>query len=490
MSLKHRITLPGKGMTMKQWLPALGKRANAAALILFLAAFLAGTLEGTGAAPARPTGGAPKAPRSSTPTPTPTPPPADYGWAVCSTADVLSIVGKTGPLYNQTDGAVSMIQARIAACKRTINQYIAGLTPAGPPIAQNPPGLPPLPAPTPQTTTPPQCSTSVPGTKTPTKEPMVLYSALTFCTAWIAKNIPTPAGGTPTPQPIGFHTPFAGSLDPWNKAVYVMALASDPLLSAQIAMQLANNLRDPKMNPRAFASPGSPGAIYTRLKRDIYSNQIVKYVVVPAPAWGLDKYQQQCFNDPSTAGAIVAVQPSVENRTYNLFASASTTIVNMQLMVIDCEPTNTSYTNNAAYITWLSHVRSGGGTRVSINLATLLAAGAIYYGFQSQKTTTYTLGAPSPIPLGSTYQTAYTVTSRSANETSTAVGAASALGTSAAFGEVPSGDAQTAAAVKSLLPQLVDDLMYPCNMNFPEQTSLPQPQCFWFTYRPTATPKP
>ncbi len=459
-------------------------RVSTLTVILFVAVLLAGTLENGGAAPALSGIPAPKA----THTPTLSPP-SDYGWAICNTADVLSMIGKSGPIYNQPKEAVHVMQARIAACKRTISQYVASITPAGPPIAQNPPGLPPLPAPTPQTTMPPACSTSVPGTHTPANNAMLLYSALAFCTNWIAKNIPAPAAGTPTPQPIGFHTPFAGSSDPWNKPVYVMALASDPVLSAQIALQLANNLRDPKMNPHPTAGPFLQ-VDYTRIQRDLYSNQLVKYVVVAAPTWGLDKYQQQCFNDPSTAGAIVAVQPSVENRTYNLFYSASTTVVAMQLMVIDCEPTNTSYLNNAAYITWLSHVRSSHGTRVNINLATVLAAGAIYYGVQTPKTSTYTAATPNPFPAGSTYLSSYTISSKAANEATTATGAATALGSSAAFGEVPSADSQSAAAIKSLLPQLVDDLMWPCNMNFPEQTSLPQPQCFWFTYRPTATPKP
>jgi hypothetical protein len=311
---------------------------------------------------------------------------------------------------------------------------------------------------------------------------MLLYSALTYCTNWIAKSI-SAATSTPTPQPIGFHTPYAGSADPWNKAIYVMALASDPVLSAQIALQLANNLRDPKMNPHPTAGP--------RLQRDIYSNQIVKYVVIAAPGWTFAQYQQQCFNDPSTAGAIVAVQPGAENRTYNFFYSASTSVLNMQLMVVDCEPTNTSYLNNAAYITWLSHVRAGRGTRVNINLATLLAAGAIAAAFQSPKVTTYTVRKPSPTPSpGSSFESMYTVSSSQATEATTYVGVASALGSAAQFGEQPSGDSQAAGAIKSLLPQLMDDLMWPCNMNFPEQSALPQPQCFWFSYRPSATPKP
>jgi hypothetical protein len=378
--------------------------------------------------------------------------PASYGWAICNTTDILTMVDKGGPLYDQPKVASLLVQARIAACKRTINQYVAALSPVGSLTAQNPPGLPPLPAPAPQATAPRGCSVSYPGTATPiTDKPMLLYSSLTFCVSWISKNISAAGGGSPTPQPIGFHTPFAGSLDPWNKTVYIMALASDPMLSAQIALQLANNLRDSKANPHSSASP--------KFQRDIYSNRTVKYVVLAAPTWGLDKYQQQCFNDPSTAGAIVAVQPSLENRTYNLFYSASTSVLNMQLMVIDCEPTNTSYLNNAAYITWLSHVRSGSGTRVNLNLATILAAGAIYYGVQAQKTTTYAVGTPTAIPVGSAFQSLYTVSSRSTNEASTSLGAATALGAAAAFGEVPSTDSQTSAAIKSLLPQLVDDLI-------------------------------
>jgi hypothetical protein len=123
------------------------------------------------------------------------------------------------------------------------------------------------------------------------------------------------------------------------------------------------------MNPHPTAAP--------RLQRDIYSDQIVKYVVIAAPGWTLTQYQQQCFNDPSTGGALVAVQPSAENRTLNLFYSASTTVLNMQLMAIDCEPTNTSYLNNAAYITWLSHVRAGKGTSPHNMGHMALAAGLV-----------------------------------------------------------------------------------------------------------------
>jgi hypothetical protein len=87
---------------------------------------------------------------------------------------------------------------------------------------------------------------------------MQLYSALGYCIGWIANNVPSPSASTPTPQPVGFHTPFPGTNDTWTKVVYAMALASDSNVAAQISLQLANNLRAPSMHPDVLRGETPP----------------------------------------------------------------------------------------------------------------------------------------------------------------------------------------------------------------------------------------
>jgi hypothetical protein len=410
---------------------------------------------------------------------TPPPIPSPYPPSFCSTADLVTLLGKDGALQSSSQKAVLLIQARIAACKRAINQYIAGLS-ASPIIARNPPGLPPLPTPSPVTTPPwRDCKA---GSSTSGVDPIQLYSTLTSCVSWIANNVPSPSASTPTPQPIGFHTPTPGSTDPWNKAVYVLALASDPLVSAQVALQLANNLRAPEMNPH-LEPPQTPRPI-----PDIYSDRLVRYSVVAEPTWTLERYQQQCFNDPSTAGAIVALQPGAVGKLFSLLINISQTNVNMQLMVLDCEPTNTAYIQNAAYVMHVSHVRNTQAIRRSVSLATLLGALATYFAFTPEITSTYKIRPIEPAPRGTPYKNGFIVTSNS--NVGGAVVNVAALSSFNALGEQPSGDAQTASAVGRLLPDLIDDLMRPCNQLRPGDSSFAQPQCDWFTYRAKSRDKP
>jgi len=313
-----------------------------------------------------------------------------------------------------------------------------------------------------------------------------LYNVLTYCVKWIAANVSSPAASTPTPRPIVFHTPLPGSQDPWAKPVYVLALASDPALSAQISLQLANNLRAPAMHPDVLYGETPPPS------DDIYSARHVRYVVVAAPAWKLADFQQQCFSDPSTAGAIVAVQPGTQSSAVNaILFGISWTASNMQLMVLDCEPTSTTYLKNAAYITWLSHVRTGTGRRFNVSLTTLLGGLAVYFAFQHPETTTYNVRPPKPLPSpGLSYEHQYMISNTAGSEATTAVGVASAFGSQTLLGQSPSVDAQTAGAMAILIPRLIDDLMYTCTRPKPGESVFPQPQCFWFSYRPTARPRP
>jgi len=407
---------------------------------------------------------------------------APFGGAACNTTDIVTMLGKNGVLHNDQHKAMLLIQARVAACKSAINQYIAGLPPS-PIIAKNPPGLPPLPTPSPAVTLPPGCSVSKPGTTTPSWDPIQLYSALTYCVSWIASNVPSPAPGTPTPQPIGFHTPTPKSADPWSKAVYVLALASDPLVSAQVALQLANDLREPKMHPDLRVGE-NPTPV-----PDIFSNRLVSYHVIAEPTWTLAQYQQQCFNDPSTAGAVVALQPGTVSSLFSLLINISQTNVNMQLIVLDCEPTNTSYVNNAAYITYVSHVRTRPGVRVSASLAQLLGGFALYFAFKPSTTITYKTKPETPIPPGTTYQSQKQVANNLSNVGVAAVGVAG-VSSFGAMGEQPSADAQSAGAISALLPELIKDLMWPCTQLRPGDSSFAQPQCDWFSARPPGSPRP
>ena len=415
-----------------------------------------------------------------------------FAWAVCNTSDIVTMMGRNGPLAGP-DGAkkaVLLLQARIATCKWVIDQFLANQSPPAPIVAQNPPGLPALPTPAPATTKPPGCVVNSPQNGKRIDDPIQLYSNLTYCANWIASNIPSPAAaGTPTPKPIALHPPFAGMQAPWQKAVYVMALASDPGLSAQISLQLANNLRAPGM--QAATSPPNPTPD-PEIKRDIYSNRLVQYRFIAAPTWTLEKYQQQCFTDPSTAGAIVALQPGTNSQFFNAIFGFSWTTLNEQLMVLDCEPTNTSYTNNAAYIIRMSHVRARTGSRLSINLATALGALAIAYAFQSATTTTFTLRKPKPLPgRGGSYESEYVVNSPQSTAASTSVGVASALGSSGLALQQPSIDNQTAGAIAKLLPPLLDDLMQICRgRGAVVPFKYPEPQCDWLFYRPTKDETP
>jgi hypothetical protein len=407
-----------------------------------------------------------------------------YTISVCSTADVATMLGERGALQNNRRAVVLLIQARIGACKRAINRYIAGLSPS-PIIARNPPGLPPLPAPSPVTTAPAECRQAPPGSTKSSNDPFQLYSALTFCVSWISSNVPLPSSGTPTPRPIGFHTPASGSTDTWIRPVYVLAPASDANVSAAISLKMADTLRSSYMNsklPKGATPPPVP---------DIYSDRLVRYRVLAEPAWTLAQYQQQCFSDPSTAGAIVALQPGTASTLFSFFLNRSVTTVTMQLMVVDCEPTNTAYVNSAAYITYLSHVRAKQGQRFSLNLSQLLGATALYFAFKPPNMTTTTFKIhPTPVPSNKPAEIGYTT---STNLSGVGVAAVDVAGLAPfnALGDQPSGDAQIATAISKLLPEMIDDLMRPCQQLRPADSSFVQPQCEWFKYyQPLPNPQP
>ncbi len=400
--------------------------------------------------------------------------------AACDASDALSLIGKDGVLQTKPDVAAMMFRARIATCNQIIKKYIEALPPEAPSIAQLPAGMAALPTPTPRPVAPSGCSAGGIGHDT-SDERLKLYSVLTFCTAWIARNIPSPTPATATPQPIALHGPDTQSSQPWTKIIYILATASDASVSAQIALQFANDLRSPRIQPTP--SPGAP----TKVLKDVYTGIPVKYIVMAEPSWTVQQYQQQCFNDPSTAGAIVAVQPGSQTSSFNLLYSTSWTALSLQAMIVDCEPTNTAYTNGASYVVALSHVRTGTGKRVSFSLSTALGFLAGILAVHPNRTSSYAVVAPSPLPSpGGSYQTGYSVGSNQGLSAAAAVGVAALTPlASTNFGQGASIDAQVAGGMAIALPGLIDDLMTPCNYDDHEPNStIPMPQCQWFGYRP------
>jgi hypothetical protein len=389
----------------------------------------------------------------------------------CDSSDVLGLLGKDGLLRGAPKHATALIKARIAECKAVMAKYFAGLPtppPTLPPIVTAWPGPVPLPAlspPTPFPTAPAACDNSS------TNDPMRAYAALDYCTGWITRYVSSPPPAvSPTPQPIAVHTPPAKSSVLWNKVVYVMALASDAPTSAQVALQLTDELRT-----RRLARGPVP---------DPYAPQFnVQYNFVAQPTWTLAQYQQQCFSDPSTAGAIVALQPSTQSASYNVLFSASWTKVGLEAIVLDCEPTNTAYVNNAAYITWISDVHTNTGRRYSFALASALAVLSAIVTLHPTRSTTYTTVPPSPLPAaGTSYQTGYS------SGTNQGVGLTAAAGVAALtplastnIGQGPGPDAQTAAAIQKDMKVLLPDLVSACTRTTPAQPfNLSPTQCQWF----------
>jgi hypothetical protein len=397
----------------------------------------------------------------------------------CDTSDVLALIGKGGPLATSPKSADAMIRGRIASCNEIIAKYLAGLPTAAPTpaaVAHNIaglPSLPPFPAPPPAPTPPPNCAPSSSG------DPLRQFQVLAYCTGWVTRNVTAPvAAPTVTAAPVVFHTPstVAGK---WTKAVYVLALASDAPTSAQIALQVADDLRDERFR---FAAPHPAPT-------DPYTGRDVDYEVLAEPTWTLAQYQQQCLVDSSTAGAIVVLQPGSQSSSYNLLFSASWTALTLQAIVVDCEPTNTAYVNNSAFITWMTHVRTGTGRRYSVSLSTMLGILAGVLAVHPTRSTTYTVAPPSPLPPGTTYQSGYTT------GTNQGVGVVAAAGVagltplaSTNVGQGPGPDAQTAGAMARVLPELLRDILKPCGKEgLRDPAALPftplEPfatQCRWF----------
>jgi hypothetical protein len=396
--------------------------------------------------------------------------------APCDTAEVLSLIGDKGLMQRAPQHAVALISGRILTCRQLIAAYENGFPPPPPDIVKLVPPTP-YPALAPKYAQPP--ADCAPRAVTTSTDPMKLYAILGQCAAYV-KAIPTP-GASPTPPPIGYKMspPVLGV--PTTKVIYALALATDAPTSAQLSLRLANELKAHVLADGTAIDP--------------FTTAFVTYKVVAQPTWTLTQYAQQCFNDPSTAGAIVVLPPGTQSAVANaLLLSWSWTTLDLQALVVNCEPTNLTFTNNAAFVTAVTNVRSRKGTRYGVPIASLLAVvsgiTALRPVHQTGTTTTYAVAPPSASPApGVETKTGETkADSTTTNQNGNAlIVASSALGqvASTVVGQVGATDAQTAAAAKSAIPEIVAELIDPCpkkKLNVSDYFTVAA-QCFWLVPR-------
>jgi hypothetical protein len=390
-----------------------------------------------------------------------TPPPANfYEAGGCDTSDLLtSLIGgvdKTKVFYQAPAHAARLIEARISTCHEIILNWRNSVGPAPPPVViVNPSSLPAL--------------LSLPKDHcrpVTTNDPMRAYAMLEYCVTWVNRYVPATLG-TPTPAPIVAPTP-PDRVTTWNKYIYVLALATDAPTSAQMAYRLRDALA---------VRPDPPS--------DAYTERPVQLALVAEPTWTLAMYQQQCFADSSTAGAIVALPPGSQGNTWNAIIQATWTTVAWQTLVLDCEPTNTSYVNNAAFIRWASGVASGKTTAYSVPLASALGVLAGVLALTPARNVTYAVASPMPSPQpGHAYQTGYTTSSNSS-----LAGTAAAVGLAAlnplstvSLGQGAEADGQVAAAIAKTVPGVARELTAPCATTAP--ATPPPVQCGWLKTPP------
>ena len=405
-----------------------------------------------------------------------TPPAGFYALGPCDASDIGVILGSSGPFKNAPVHATALINARIAACASIISFFqtaSAAQTPAPPVVIANS-VLSPIPTAPPTPSPPSQCTGK--GSDA-INEPTRAYAILFSCQSWIARYVSSPApSSTLTPQPLVFRTPKpTDSSAIWKKTVYVLALASDAPTSTQLAHKLARELQDPQ-----YRKPQTD---------DLYVNapvRKVEYQVLAEPLWTIANYQQQCFSDSSTAGAIVILPPSTQTASWNLLLAASWTAVGIQAMVLDCEPMNTSYVYNQSYVTWISEIDTATGRRYSLSLATALSGLAAYQALNPARNYSVAIVTPSPLPTsGSSYPTGYTTNAQTANGFIAAAGVAaltplSSTNIGQGVGTTP--DATTAAAIAQAVKILLPQLARSCS-NY-QRTGLSATQCDWFQLPP------
>jgi len=406
--------------------------------------------------------------------------------ASCDTADVLTMIQQKGYMEGAPQHAAALISGRIISCKRAIDAFASAI-PSVPIVARYyvpPAGLPTaFPSPTPQFSAPMACTTNPSST-----DPMKLYSILGECVAFV-KGFPV-AGPSPSPTPVSLHVinyvNNAGCQNqpsiwrncfPVTKIIFVLALASDAPTSAQLSLRLTNQLR-PHLDNDGTA-------------RDPYTNTPAVYTALAEPTWTVAQYQQQCMNDSSTAGAVVILPPGTQTAGANfLLAIEGWTQVDLQIVVLDCEPTSVTFTNNVSYITWISNVKSSKGARWGFPLATALAVASTVAAFHpvhsTGTTTNYSIATPSPGPVGTPLKSSYNQSDMTTTNPNTALDiAATSILTpfaSTTVGQVSSTDSQLAAATVGVIGNLLLEFEDPCTdpvqPDYRYLVSYPT-QCFW-----------
>jgi hypothetical protein len=364
-------------------------------------------------------------------------------------------MGKDGALQHAPAAASPLIRGRIAACRELIAAYIKTLPTIPPTPLASARGLS-TPAPLP--TVPYPCTDA--GAKS-LQSPYSLYNDLGYCAAYV-KALPTVA--SPSPTPAGFIRLGLNSDGlPKTKAIYVMALATDAPTQAQLSMRLASHLRDHIKSSGVDENSGKP----------------VNYVLIPEPTWQLAQYQQQCQNDPSTEGAVVAITPGSQSAVSNYFFIVNSwTALTSQAMVLDCVPTSTTYRNNVAYITYISNLRENIGSRISVPLGTYLAviAGvtALHPIHTTTTTTSFAFQTPAPTtspPVGAQFRSGVMIQDQTNTNPNGPVGIlATSLLTPLSQvnpGQGISVDAQTARAAEALAGDIVNDLKGNCGATCP-----------------------
>jgi hypothetical protein len=452
-----------------------------------------------------------------------TPPPSAP--QVCDISDLQPLLARGGYLHDYPEQAWKLMDHRLAGCRSMMQAYRSSLPTESPSPSSSGSSSSPqtkkdanlgdyydLPTPKPsEKPTPPTSECTLPSQPKPfsTADAVHAYDVLSICSQWVARYIPSAApaespSANPTPPGLHLAPTFAPASGPQSpeleqKVVYVLALASDAPTSAQIALQLASDLQS--MYPTQKQVP-----------RVSYDHKRVVYVPIPEPTWTLAQYQQQCFSDSTTAGAIVVLQTGTETRSWDVVVGTGSRIrVRLGAVVLDCEPTNAAYTNNAAYVTWISPVVAqssggflGGFTGFPLNSLVAVAAGIL--AFQPSRTENFTYATAPPQPGSTTaYETGYSTTSNSGiGLVAGTTAAALAPVQSTTLGVSPGTDQLTADSVKNdllygLIPAMHDYCYNRADRSDPVEvpplTPTPSPTSSLLpgarsTLTPTPTPTP
>jgi|HubBroStandDraft_4_1064222.scaffolds.fasta_scaffold00011_97 hypothetical protein len=402
---------------------------------------------------------------TSAPKSAPAAPSVGYAKGPCDASDVVGMIGKDGILHSNPREAARLIAARVIGCQFVIAKYLTSLPAPLPNISfRSTDGLA-TPAPRPNA----NCLSIN------SNDPVKQFTVLDYCAAWIARYVP--AGGlfaapSPTPAPISNHvdkTTTSNGKIRKSRLVYVFSLATDAPTSAQMSLQMAENLQ-PHLRQGGQADP-------------FVANWEDTYSVLAAPGWTLAQYQQQCAGDVNTAGAVVVMPPGTASASWNFLLTGNWTFTTVQAMVLDCEPATTTYQNSLAYITDITQVENGKATRVSFSLSTALALASGIFAFHPAKTETFAFTSPSPLPPpGSSYETGY-----STGANSNGLGAAAAVGVAALtplsqtnIGLLAGPDAQLRESLQKSLPKLVIDLTKDCSQGPKLDKDEPDlSQCQW-----------